>query len=56
MSNNSIYEKYDRWFQSGCKERGKSENVIEKINRDGKTFFVINDYVRLRELFYELLL
>lgn len=36
-------------------ERGKSENVIEKINRDGKTFFVINDYVRLRELFGELL-
>ena len=36
-------------------ERGKSENVIEKINRDGKTFFVINDYVKLRELFGELL-
>ena len=36
-------------------ERGKSENVIEKINRDGKTFFVINDYLRLRELFGELL-
>ena len=36
-------------------ERGKSENIIEKINRDGKTFFVINDYVRLRELFGELL-
>ena len=36
-------------------ERGKSENVIEKINRDGKTFFVINNYVRLRELFGELL-
>ncbi|MEC8680150.1 MAG: dihydrofolate reductase [Bacteroidota bacterium] len=36
-------------------EKGKSENVIEKINRDGKTFFVINDYVRLRELFGELL-
>ena len=35
--------------------RGKSENIIEKINRDGKTFFVINDYVRLRELFGELL-
>ena len=36
-------------------ERGKSENIIEKINRDGKTFFVINNYVRLRELFGELL-
>ena len=36
-------------------ERGKSENVIEKINRDGKTFFVINDYQKLRELFGELL-
>lgn len=36
-------------------ERGKSENVIEKINRDGKTFFVINDYQKLRDLFGELL-
>src|SRR5690606_17517852 len=36
-------------------ERGQPENVIEKINNDGKTYFVINDYDRLREIFGELL-
>jgi dipeptidyl-peptidase-3 len=32
-------------------ELGKAENVIEKRVRDGKTYFVINDYARLREIF-----
>ena len=36
-------------------ERGQPENVIERVVRDGKTYFVINDYQRLRELFGELL-
>ncbi len=36
-------------------EKGKSENVIEKIVENGKTYFVINDYKKLRELFGELL-
>ncbi|MFO7732832.1 MAG: dihydrofolate reductase, partial [Candidatus Aminicenantes bacterium] len=36
-------------------EKGKSENVISRETRDGKTFFVINDYVQLRRLFGELL-
>jgi dipeptidyl-peptidase-3 len=36
-------------------EKGRDENVIERRERDGKTFFVINDYERLRELFGELL-
>lgn len=36
-------------------EKGKSENVIERKTRDGKTFFVINDYQKLRELFGQLL-
>ncbi len=36
-------------------EHGKKENVIEKKTRDGKTFFVINDYQKLRGLFGELL-
>jgi dipeptidyl-peptidase-3 len=31
------------------------ERVIEKVNRDGKTFFVINDYLKLRNLFGKLL-
>ncbi len=36
-------------------EKGKSANVIEKKERDSKTFFVINDYEALRGLFGELL-
>lgn len=32
-----------------------ADNVIEKKVRDGKTFFVINDYEKLRGLFGELL-
>ena len=36
-------------------EKGKAENVIEKITRDGKTYFRINDYNKLRELFGQLL-
>lgn len=36
-------------------EKGMKEKVIEKVNRDGKTFFVINDYMKLRNLFGQLL-
>ncbi|MEO8398436.1 MAG: dihydrofolate reductase [Ignavibacteriaceae bacterium] len=36
-------------------EKGKPENVIEKKIKDGKTYFVINDYKKLRELFGQLL-
>lgn len=36
-------------------EMGKPENVIEKKVRDGKTYFVINDYEKLRNLFGKLL-
>lgn len=36
-------------------EKGKSENVISKEVKDGKTYFVINDYQKLRKLFGELL-
>ena len=36
-------------------EKGKNNNVIEKVKRDNKTFFVINDYEKLRTLFGELL-
>lgn len=38
-----------------CYEKGKKDNVIEKKTRDGKSYFVINDYKKLRELFGELL-
>jgi dipeptidyl-peptidase-3 len=36
-------------------EKGASENVIEKRVRDGKTYFLINDYIKLRGLFGDLL-
>lgn len=36
-------------------EKGKAENVIEKKQKDGKTYFVINDYEKLQVLFGELL-
>ena len=36
-------------------EHGKAENVVEKKEKDGKTYFVVNDYLKLRALFGELL-
>ena len=36
-------------------EKGLSDNVIEKIMKDGKTYFVIHDYEKLRTLFGQLL-
>ena len=36
-------------------EKGKEANVIERITRNGKTYFKINDYDKLRTLFGELL-
>jgi len=36
-------------------EKGKDENIIERITKDGKTYFVINDYQKLRTLFGKLL-
>ena len=38
-----------------CYEKGKAENVIEWVKKDGKSYIVVNDFVRLRELFGELL-
>jgi dipeptidyl-peptidase-3 len=36
-------------------EHGKEENVIEKVVQDGKTYFRVNDYQKLRDLFGQLL-
>jgi dipeptidyl-peptidase-3 len=36
-------------------EKGMDDNVIERKVRDGKTFFVINDYEKLRDLFGQML-
>lgn len=40
-----------RW----CYEKGKAENVVELLKRDGKTFVKVNDYAKLRTLFGDLL-
>lgn len=40
---------------SWCYEKGQNENVIEKKTKEDKTYFVINDYQKLRELFAKLL-
>lgn len=36
-------------------EKGKADNVIEKVTQDGKIYFNINDYEKLHELFGQLL-
>jgi dipeptidyl-peptidase-3 len=36
-------------------ENGKPENVIERVVKDGKTYFVVNDYRKLRGLYGRLL-
>ena len=36
-------------------EKGLDKNVIEKVQKDGKTYFRINDYAALRSLFGQLL-
>jgi dipeptidyl-peptidase-3 len=38
-----------------CYEKGAANNVIKKIKKDGKTYFVVNDYDALRGLFAQLL-
>ena len=53
-----IEEAHMRNRQMICKwvyEKGMKDNVIEKKIKDGKTYFVINDYQKLRELFGQLL-
>jgi len=44
-----------QWISAWVYEKGKSDNVIEKITRDGKTFYNINDYEKLHTLFGQLL-
>lgn len=44
-----------QWVSSWVLEKGKEDNVIEKIQKNGKTYFKINDYEKLHQLFGELL-
>ena len=47
----------DWCYENGLKANnpGAESDIIEKRERDGKTYFVITDYVKLRELFGKLL-
>lgn len=40
-----------RW----CYDRGKTDNTVETVKKEGKTFIRINNYEKLRSLFAELL-
>ncbi|WP_026450657.1 dipeptidyl-peptidase 3 family protein [Aequorivita capsosiphonis] len=44
-----------QWVSAWVFEKGKADNVIEKITRDGKTYYNINDYDKLHDLFGQLL-
>jgi len=44
-----------QWVSAWAFEKGMADKVIEKVTRDGKTYFEINDYDKLRTLFGELL-
>lgn len=44
-----------QWISAWAYENGKKDNVIEKVVRDGKTYYNITDYDKLHELFGQLL-
>ncbi|MCV9926203.1 dipeptidyl peptidase 3 [Flavobacterium sp. LS1R49] len=44
-----------QWVSAWVYEKGKKDNVIEKITRNGKTYFNITDYDKLHDLFGQLL-
>lgn len=44
-----------QWVSAWSYEKGKKENVIEKITKNEKTYYKINDYGKLRDIFGQLL-
>ena len=44
-----------QWVSAWVFEKGKKDNVIEMITREGKTYFNITDYDKLHDLFGQLL-
>ncbi len=44
-----------QWVSSWVFEKGQKDNVIERVTRNGKTYFNINDYEKLHDLFGQLL-
>ena len=54
-SNTEAHMQNRQLIAQWCYEKGAADKVIEKRVRDGKTYFVVNDYAALRALFAELL-
>lgn len=55
---NDIQEAHMRnrmWVSAWCYERGLADSVIVKVQREGRTYYDIRDYGKLRELFGQLL-
>ena len=55
---NDVQEAHMRnrmWVSAWCFEKGAKDSVIVKLQRDGKTYYDIRDYDKLRALFGELL-
>lgn len=44
-----------QWVSAWAYEQGKADNVIERVERNGKIYFNINDYEKLHEIFGRLL-
>jgi dipeptidyl-peptidase-3 len=44
-----------QWVSAWAFEQGEADNVIKKVIRDGKTYYDIQDYDKLREIFGRLL-
>lgn len=44
-----------QWVSAWVFEKGKKDHVIERVTRDGKTYFNITNYEKLHELFGQLL-
>ncbi|MDM1362560.1 dihydrofolate reductase [Myroides marinus] len=44
-----------QWVSAWVFEKGKKDNVIEKVVRDGKTYYNITNYEKLHDLFGQLL-
>ncbi len=44
-----------QWVSAWSFEQGKKDGVIEKVTRDGKTYYDIKDYKKLHEIFGRLL-
>ena len=55
---NDVQEAHMRnrmWVSNWCYQTGLKDSVIVKVKRDGKTYYDIRDYGKLRELFGQLL-